>query len=230
MIDPKLSAAIWQRYDEERPKQGPEFTAWVHRISEECGSSEALVRRVVGEGASAMLNAINDRFQTYAQQIASLMGADLVAALETLRDGLTCTKRRVATNRAGKPYLLDDSKEGPGLTPENMLWIETPDWPSRLSAARSLIEVAGGRAPQQVEVNQKIVSLNLSSHDALAELARLSEAIPRLQSAIAGSGAGDPRPARPRAAIEMPAGAARPDLLDDRMHRNARRPGQGESV
>lgn len=227
MIDPALSAAIWQRYSQDQPKQGLEFTAWVARIAEECGSSQNLVRRVVGEGASAMLNAIQDRFQTYAQQIAALMGADLVAAFETLRNGLTATKRRVATDRKGRPWLVNDKPDGPGYVESNFVWIETPDWPCMLSAARSLIEVWGARPPQQVEVNSKVLTLNLNSHDALAELARLAEAIPRLQSVISGSGARATQPARQRAALEVSTGPARPPVLDDGSDRNPRRPGQG---
>ena len=224
MIDPILSAAIWQRYEQEQPKAGREFSAWVQRIAEESATSTSTVRRVVGEGAGAMLNAINDRFQTYAQQIAEFMGAGLVVALETLREGLTATKKRVALDKRGRPLLANEAADGPGFVPENFIWIEQPDWPSRLSAARSLLEVAGAKAPQQVEVKQNSlsVSVNLTPNDAMAELARLGEAIPRLQAAVAACGEGNPGAPRPRAAIEGAYGRPRPPLLDDGMHGDAR--------
>jgi hypothetical protein len=196
MIDPVLSAAIWERYEQDRPRPGRDYTAWVARMSEESATSATVIRRIVGEGAGAMLNAIDNRIQTYAQKIAEIMGADLVAALDVLREALSATKKKVLLDKQGRPKLIDvrpEEEGGPGFLPENMIYVETPDWPSRLSAIRTMVEIHGARAPQQFEINQKTVTLDLTPNAALAELARLADAIPRLQSALAASGAGSPR-------------------------------------
>jgi hypothetical protein len=225
MPDPTLTAAIWQRYEEDKPAPGRPYSAWVHRIAEESGTPVSVVRRIVAEGAGAMLNAINDRFQTFAQQISDFMGAGLVVALETLRDALTCNKRKVLLDHGGRPKLIDARPEkegGPGYVPENMIYLEVPDWPSRLSAARTLIEIQGARPPQQVEVKSQSVVLNLSAHDARAELDRLAEALPRLQSALAGLSQAGSRVAGAGKTVEIAVGDQGRRLLDDGMHGDAR--------
>lgn len=225
MVDPVLSAAIWERYEADRPQPGRAYSAWVARIAEESATQPALVRRVVAEGAGAMLNALNDRFQTFAQQISEFMGAGLVVALETLREALVCTKKKVLLDKSGRPKLLDERPEkdgGAGYVPDNMIYIEVPDWPSRLSAARTLIEIQGGRPPQQVEVKSQTVTLNLSHNDAAAELTRLEESIPRLQSALAAlSQAGQGFGGRGKT-IEVSVSDSRRRVLDDGLDGDAR--------
>ena len=230
MYDPVLSSAVWERYERDHPAPGREYNVWVARLREETGIPEATIRQVVGEGAGAMLNAINERVQTYAQQIADLIGADLVSGLACLRDALNATKKKVLLDHAGRPKLIDPSPEGPGMVPENIIYLEVPDWPSRLSAVRTLIEVHGARAPQQIEVDQKVVTLDLTPSAALAELTRLSESIPRLQAALAAGREGSPRLIGSGTAAAVPASRTRRALLVNRMHGDEGRAGQDQSV
>ena len=218
MLDPVLSAAVWERYERDQPQPGRRLNEWIARLNEETGVSESMIRAIIGQGAGAMLNAINERVQTYAQQIADIIGADLVSGLACLREALSATKKKVLLGHDGRPKLVDPSPEGPGMVPENMIYLEVPDWPSRLSAVRTLIEVHGARAPQQIEVEQKITTLDLTPSAALAELARLSAAIPRLQAALAAGREGIPRAIGSGTTVAVPVSRPRRPLLADGMH------------
>jgi hypothetical protein len=160
------------------------------------------VRRIVTEGAAVMLETINARAQTLAQQIADRMGANLVAAFEVLRQAYTATKRKVLLDKSGRPKLGAPSEDGPGYTPENMIYIDVPDWHARLSAVRTTVEIFGARAPQQIEVSSQSVVVNLSAKDALAELQRIRVDLPRLEEHFAAIAEADPDLAGSREAIE----------------------------
>ncbi len=187
-VDPALRVAVWQRFEEERPKAGPATVDWTAAMAEETGTSTHTIRKIIAEGASAFLTAFSVRAQTYAQQVAEMLGANLVAAFDMLRESLHATKKKVLLDKSGRPKLLNDisiEMGGPGYVPENMIYIEMPDWHARLSAIRTIVEVFGGRAPTQVEISSKSVVFNLSAKDAMAELQRLSTELPRLQQAYA---------------------------------------------
>ena len=228
--DPVMDAAIWERYEQDRPRPGRPLSLWVSRLSDESGIPEAQIRRVIARGAGTMLNAISDRIQTYAQDIADLIGADLVTALDTLRESFTATKKKVLLDKSGRPRLIDETEGGPGYVPENMIYIEVPDWHARLSAVRTAVEIHGARAPQQIEVNQKVVTLDLTPDAALAELERLALALPRLQAAIAAGEQGASGATGRRAAIEVSVGDQGHPLLADRMHPDEGRAGQDQSL
>jgi hypothetical protein len=182
--DPILRAAIWERWEAERPRAGHDYAAWVERVAEEAAVPQHVVRNVVSRGAGALLNEINRRTLTHAQEIAELLGADLVSALETFRRGLTATRKRPLLDKAGRPKLLDPN--GP-LTAENVTFIEVEDWDARLSAAHSLVEVYGARAPQQIEVNSKTVVMDLTTEEALAEIAQVAERAAQLRAAYSNA-------------------------------------------
>lgn len=188
VVDPALRMAVWQRFEEQRPKAGPETVMWVEAMAEETGTSTQMVRKIIAEGASSFLLAFSARAQTHAQQVAEMLGSNLVAAFDMLREALQATKKKVLLDKSGRPRLLNDisvAMGGPGFVPDNMIYIELPDWHARLSAIRTIVEVFGARAPQQIEVNSKSVVLNLSAKDAMAELQRLHAELPRLQQAYA---------------------------------------------
>lgn len=202
--DPILAAEVWKRYQRDQPKPGHEFNAWAHTFSEESGIPAGTIRFVVSRGSAAMLNAMSERLQTTAQQVADMMGADLVAALDVLRDAMTASNKKLVKDSKSRPVLIDP--EG-SHTAENFMYTETPDWQTRLSAVRSLIEIHGARAPQQYEIEQKTITLDLTREAALAELERLADALPKLQAALNAS---PRRPARALGPGTTPPGPTRP--------------------
>lgn len=179
--DPVLRAAIWERWEAERPRAGHEYQAWVERVAGEACVPATVVRNIVSRGAGTLLNEINRRTLTHAQEIAELLGADLVSALETFRRGLHATRKRPLLDKAGRPKLKDP--DGP-LTPSNVTFIEVEDWDARLSAARSLVEVFGARAPQQIEVKSQTVIMDLTTEQALAEIVKLRQAAASLEAQL----------------------------------------------
>ena len=202
MPDHVQDAAVWQRYETDRPPAGRDLNQWILRLSEESGIAPVEIRRVVARGAGAMMNAISERLQSNAQQIADIIGADLVAALEVLRDCFTATRKKVLLDRSGRPKLVDDSKDGPGYVPSNMIYIEVEDHNVRLGAARSVLEIYGAHAPQKMEIDQKIVTLDITPNAAFAELERLARELPKLRAAIALSQQAATGVARRRTTIE----------------------------
>jgi hypothetical protein len=192
MLDPITRKLIWERFERDHPNPGPALADWCSQFAEESGVPEAAIRRVVTEGSAVILHAINNKAFTIAQELAERMGASLAASFEVLREAYHATKRKVLLDKAGRPKLVDPSETGPGFTPENMIYIDVPDWHARLSAVRTTIEIFGARAPQQFEVTSRSVNLTLSTKDAMVELQRLSNEIPKLQRAYAAIAEGDP--------------------------------------
>jgi hypothetical protein len=187
MFDPMLRAAVWQRWEEEKPGPGAGYADWVQRMAEESGAKPGTIRRIIAEGSSVYLQQLTRQTQTAAQQTADLIGASLVEALETLRRGLYAKKQRPLLDKSGRPKKIDEEK---GYTPDNLFMVETDDVPTQLTAARTLIEVHGARAPQQIEVAQQIVTVEISAEDALAQLAETSERLARLRHLISSGSTG----------------------------------------
>lgn len=152
---PILHQQIWERYEQERPAQGLDYSHWVERVAGELGTSEYKVRQIISRQTHAFNAALARNIQTKAQQVADLLGADLVAALDTLRDGLTAGSKKPLLDKSGRPIINEKTGE--------QEWWETPNWDARLSAARSLIEVHGAKAPQQVNVDVE-QNINLRLH------------------------------------------------------------------
>ncbi len=221
-IDPTLQYAVIERHAQDAPKPGVELEAWSERVAPEYGIPASRVRRIIAEEAAVMLQAVNNRSQTVAQKVADVMGANLTAAFDVLREAYGATKKKILLDQHGRPK---EDENG------NYIWLEVPDWQSRLAAVRSTIEVFGARPPQQIEVSSHSINLNISPSDALAELARLTTDIPKLQAAYArqlGSGTGPVIEAG-----EDAEGADRGDglrVLADPMHQNKRRAGQRKPV
>src|SRR5580765_6051095 len=102
-IDPIARKRVWERFERDQPAPGPALSDWCIALAEESGLAASQVRRIVTEGAAVMLEVINARAQTLAQQIAERMGANLVAAFEVLRQAYTATKRKVLLDKSGRP-------------------------------------------------------------------------------------------------------------------------------
>lgn len=175
-LDPVARLAIWKEYEESRPKVGAETNAWIERFAGDNGFPVSTVRRVIAEGSFAMLQEINQRSATVAQQIAEMMGANMAAAFEVLREAYHATKKTAVLWR-GELKLVDPSKPA---TDDNIVWLEVPDWHARLSAIRTTVEIFGARAPQQFEVNSKSLVVTLTDKEALAILEQASVEFPRL--------------------------------------------------
>ena len=175
-VDTIARRLIWERFERDQPNPGPAFEDWVTTFSQESGVLERDIRKVATEGSATLLNAINQRAVTLAQSIAERMGATLVSAFQVLQDAYSATKKKVLLDRGGKPKLLDPEL---GYVPENMIYIEVPDWQSRLAAVRMTIDIFGAHAPTRVEfqgsVRSESVSINfdIPIDQAMAELKRL---------------------------------------------------------
>jgi hypothetical protein len=101
-IDPVARKLVWERFERDQPAPGPPLTDWCVAVAQESGLAVKLVRRIVNEGASVMLEIINSRAQTLAQQIAERMGANLVAAFEVLREAYQASKKKVLQDKSAR--------------------------------------------------------------------------------------------------------------------------------
>lgn len=210
-----IRAAIWQRFEHEKPRPGPELDEWVDNITHEAGVAKKIVLRVITGGMAAAQSAFNDQVATRAQQLADLMGADLITAFEVLRESYGATKKKVLLDKSGRPKLVDESEGGPGYVPENMIYIEVPDWNVRLSAVRTAVEIYGARAPQVVEINQKTTVLDLTTEDALAQIADVAQRAAALRERLARGLQGTSGSPEGGGAAPGGPGPRRQDLLDD---------------
>jgi len=213
---------VLERFAQDNPKHGREFREWVARVSAELGIGQEKVRRYVAQEQEAYLLNLRIEGASEAQAVAQTLGAGLTEALSTIKSGLVATKRRPLLDSKGRPKKLHENKP---LSPENMIYVETPAWESRLSAATALLKVLGGFAPEQVEIKRENVYTHLTDKELLARLDELNRNLSELRNptAVAGS-AGDSR------RIDGAASAAGRLLLDDPLHEDAGRAGHREPV
>lgn len=94
------------------------------------------LRRWIIDETANELSRVKLESSTDAQKIAQLVGATLPKALRTLVKGLSAVKTRVLVDRSGKRTGLE----------------QTPDNEARISAAKEILKVVGGYAPEKLEV------------------------------------------------------------------------------
>lgn len=151
-IEPVVRAKVWKQFEQDNPQPGAALNDWITRYSRLTGLAEGTIRRIIAEGSVVVLRAMDQRSVSLAQEIAERMGANLSAAFEVLRESYHATKKKVLLDRHGNPKLIDPAK---GPVPENMVYIEVPDWVARLMAVRQTVEIFGARAPNEVWIKQQ---------------------------------------------------------------------------
>ena len=161
---------IENMFDDARLQPGFDLNSWVESMAENLGCTEAQVRNVVAKHNRAFDAHRRLAAATWAQREADIIGACQISALETLRDGLTATKRTLLVDKDRYP-ILNENKE-----PQ---FIEVPDWPSRIRAAVALAEVHGSKAPKQIEVTGQITHTHKSEAELLGELTSIMGDIQR---------------------------------------------------
>ena len=210
-VDPVTRRLIWERFEQDNPQPGPSLSDWMVERSKEWKIPETTVRRVVGEGSSVVLQAVNKHSVTVAQGIAERMGADLVLAFERLKEAMNATKKKYLTDNHGNPKLRNPQGEP---TAANMISVDQPDWNIRLQAIRLTMEIYGAHAPRPAvnmhyEVGMKVdqskttvVNLNMTPEQVMLELSRLPDEIRNLERAYAAIAEGTPIPAGEGKTIE----------------------------
>ena len=208
-----IQASVIDRYTQDNPKAGPQFSAWVDEVAEELGITGFRVRGYVHEFTQGYLDAIDRYSQTQAQRVAELYGATLSLAMSQLHEGLTATKRRALVIGKGEDARVE--------------YYEVPDWPSRATCIKMAIGVHGAEAPKQLEIHSRNENYNVSDMELALKLEELRGQIaaylPRAggnTSQVAGGGAHQQH-------IEGQAGAEGLLLLDDGMHQDGGRASGG---
>lgn len=211
---------IWDEYEKQRPKPGIEFDAFCEQLSSELKIRPRDVASMIAREANALKAQINRATETQAQIIANQLGADQVAAMTVLRNGLQATRSRPVYNPASK--VIEEFKE--------------PDWQWRIQAAHRILQIHASYAPMQYEVKGEVTH----KFEELNE-AQLLEEIKQLSAVLNGNGItidvtsyaveGDAsRAVGPGESAPLPpqsgAGGNGHSVLVDRMHENERRAGQ----
>lgn len=170
--DKALQANIIDRYGRDNPRAGVEFETWVETVAEELGVKPSRVRAVILEVSQGYLTGFADYARTYAQRAADVMGASVIEAMNTLRAGMLATKQRPVVIGKGEDARVEI--------------FEVPDWASRLTAATRTLDIHGGWAPKQVEINSRSVNVNLSDAELVSQLQELTGQIAAYTSSVAG--------------------------------------------
>lgn len=187
----------WER--DTPPTHGVEFNTWVSEAALEFDVREDFVRQCLWESYQAFLFATESSMRPEAQRQADFIGASVQMALQTLRDGMTATKKR--------PVVVNGAVE----------IVEVDDWPTRLVAADKTIKIHGAYAPEKTEVTSHSLNINVSLSEMMEESKLLEREIKRIESVRARAAAAQGR-------VELidasATGPERPLLLDDPLHKD----------
>lgn len=199
-----LRRQILESYNELRPKAGEEYQAWTEAVAEELGVQQSTIRLTIAREASLWARTIQRHIDTNAQEVAKLLGAGVEVAIQTLLDGCKAELRKPLRSPDGG-YITD--REG------NLCYYTYPAWDARVTAAKALIAIHGGNAPEQIDVRQQITIKDETEDSIIERLRQLRREIAEIEDAPDANGAGHRR-------VESAKGGSRSLLLDDGMHPN----------
>lgn len=197
---------ILEKWSQDRPPvRGIEFESWVDDQAAELDVKRDFILKTLDEGADSFIHAANGAMVPRAQRIADLYGANLEAAMVTLREGMQAMKGHL-------------TKEGEVVYSE--------DWASRLTAADKVLKVHGGYAPEKTEVYSQTLNVTATIDQLVNESDFIQRELQRISrgktAALAATGDQPP--------VEVPTGVTGQVLLVDSMYGDGGQPGRGAPV
>jgi hypothetical protein len=138
---------ITRAYRQRIPRVGPELDTFVDECAEYYKLEPREVRKVVAAAQQAYEVEFSSAFRTSAQNVADVAGGGIADALSTLVECLHAERHRVIVSKSGEPS-TDENGE--------FRFVKTPDYATRITAARALIDVHGANAPKQLQIESHV--------------------------------------------------------------------------
>lgn len=208
-LNATIRAEVLKRYQKNQPKPGnAEFEAWAESVSDQLGITVPQVKRAVADEQGAYLFNIRRQAASDSQKIAQMLGATQVRALDVFNQAMGAEEVTFLKDRHGDPVLKD------GVPVE----VHNPLWGIRLKAAENVTKIHGGFAPEQLQVEERILFADLSSEQLLEKLNDTRKGIESLTRELAAATAGG---AGARARGDGPAGRGGQVVLADPVHEDS---------
>lgn len=217
---------LWGEYAEAGQPVGTLYDRFVAEAAKRHGVTKTKVRRSLATAIQHFTASFQNQIGTKAQAVADLVGAGLIEAVTTLKEGLKAVHQKPLLDRGGKP-VIDDGTGKPVV-------FSAPNWDARISSAKALIDLHP-KPRQEIKVETEEHHYHhMSDADLMVEFEEIRNRLERFASNaktidVRASGAIEEGEAA-RTGIGLPEDRKRPGLLVAAPHEDEGRAGSTEPL